>query len=126
MNAAVATPVASSAIATSGDVVSVALPPIPATEPSSIAYTYKRFPVTLVRGEGVTLFDDAGNAYLDCMSGIATNALGYNDAGINAAIAEAVSTGLIHLSNLFEKLSVKNRAQAIAFFYANRASRGEM
>jgi two-component system nitrate/nitrite response regulator NarP len=31
-----------------------------------------------------------------------------------------------HLSNLFEKLDVKNRAQAIAFFYANRASRGEM
>ncbi len=67
---------------------------------SSIAYTYKRFPLTIVRGEGVTLFDDAGNAYLDCMSGIATNAFGYNDAGINAAIAEALSTGLIHLSNL--------------------------
>jgi acetylornithine/N-succinyldiaminopimelate aminotransferase len=67
----------------------------------SIAHTYKRFPVTMVRGEGVTLFDDAGNAYLDCMSGIATNAFGYNDAGVNAAIAAALSTGLIHLSNLF-------------------------
>ncbi len=67
----------------------------------NIAHTYKRFPVTMVRGEGVTLFDDAGNAYLDCMSGIATNAFGYNDAGVNAAIAAALSTGLIHLSNLF-------------------------
>ena len=79
--------------------------PAPDTAPhsataSSIAYTYKRFPLTIVRGDGVTLFDDAGNAYLDCMSGIATNALGYNDAGVNAAIAEALSTGLIHLSNL--------------------------
>jgi two-component system, NarL family, nitrate/nitrite response regulator NarP len=36
------------------------------------------------------------------------------------------NTVKFHLSNLFEKLAVKNRAQAIAFFYANRASRGEM
>lgn len=38
----------------------------------------------------------------------------------------SANTVKFHLSNLFEKLSVKNRAQAIAFFYANRASRGEM
>lgn len=93
----------------------VAAAPVMATA-SSIAYTYKRFPVTIVRGEGVTLFDDAGNAYLDCMSGIATNALGYNDAGVNAAIAEALSTGLIHVSNLFS-----NRpAERLAAFLTER------
>lgn len=37
----------------------------------------------------------------------------------------SANTVKFHLSNLFEKLSVKNRAQAIAYFYANRASRGE-
>ncbi len=77
-----------------------AAPVVPVVTPSSIAYTYKRFPLTIVRGDGVMLYDDKGNRYIDCMSGIATNALGYNDAGVNAAIAEALSTGLIHLSNL--------------------------
>ncbi|MGL4234536.1 LuxR C-terminal-related transcriptional regulator [Tabrizicola sp.] len=37
----------------------------------------------------------------------------------------STNTVKFHLSNLFDKLSVKNRAQAIAFYYANRASRGE-
>ena len=107
MTSALATPVASSAI-----------PSSPATDPvtSSIAYTYKRFPVTIVRGEGVTLYDDAGNAYLDCMSGIATNALGYNDAGVNAAITEALSTGLIHLSNLV----TNEPAEKFAHFLTSR------
>ncbi len=98
MNAGLASPPSPSEMTDASPV--VAAPAAPAVTPSSIAYTYKRFPLTIVRGDGVTLFDDAGKAYLDCMSGIATNAFGYNDAGVNNAIAEALSTGLIHLSNL--------------------------
>jgi acetylornithine/N-succinyldiaminopimelate aminotransferase len=83
---------------------------------SSIAYTYKRFPLTIVRGDGVTLYDADGRAYLDFMSGIATNALGYNDVGVNTAIGEALSTGLIHLSNL-----VSNQpAERLAHFLTSR------
>ena len=113
MNAALETPIAPSADRTVPAEPAVAAQTAPA---SSIAYTYKRFPLTIVRGDGVTLYDDAGRSYLDCMSGIATNAFGYNDAGVNAAIAEAVSTGLIHLSNL-----VTNQpAERLAHFLTSR------
>jgi len=67
----------------------------------SLLGTYRRAPMELVRADGVRLYDADGKAYLDFASGIAVNALGYNDAGVNAAIAEAAATGLIHTSNLF-------------------------
>ncbi len=72
---------------------------IPMTD--SLLGTYRRAPMEFVRADGVRLFDAEGKSYLDFAAGIAVNALGYNDAGVNAAIAEAVATGLIHTSNLF-------------------------
>ncbi len=62
---------------------------------------YSRPPFVIERGEGSTLFDSEGNAYIDCVSGIAVNALGYNDAGINQAVQEAMITGVLHVSNLY-------------------------
>src|SRR5215213_6544092 len=61
---------------------------------------YKRAPVEFVRGAGVELFDASGRAYLDFVSGIAVNALGYGDAGLERAMKEAAS-GLVHVSNLY-------------------------
>ncbi len=114
MTATLDTPVMPSPVAVPPPTPSNAVPG--AVTPSSIAYTYKRFPLTIVRGDGVTLFDDAGNAYLDCMSGIATSAFGHDDPGVKAAIADALSTGLIHLSNL-----VSNQpAERLAHFLTAR------
>lgn len=62
---------------------------------------YKRAPVEFVKGEGVELFDVAGRAYLDFASGIAVNALGYGDAGIAEAMRAAMSSGIVHASNLY-------------------------
>lgn len=61
--------------------------------------TYKRS-LELVRGEGVYLIDADGNRYLDFVSGIAVNALGYSDAGLVAAMRRATE-GLAHVSNLY-------------------------
>ncbi|MGI8508422.1 MAG: aspartate aminotransferase family protein [Gemmatimonadaceae bacterium] len=68
---------------------------------SAILGTYKRAPMELVRGEGVYLYDAEDRAYLDFTSGIAVNALGYNDAGIAQAMHDAMDTGMVHVSNLF-------------------------
>ncbi|GIV75891.1 aspartate aminotransferase family protein [Litorilinea aerophila] len=70
-------------------------------EQSYVLGVYSRPPFVLERGEGCTLYDTDGKAYLDCVSGIAVNALGYGDAGINQAIAEAAATGILHVSNLY-------------------------
>lgn len=63
--------------------------------------TYRRAPMELVRAEGVRLYDSEGKAYLDFASGIAVNALGYDDAGVRQAMQDAMASGLVHTSNLF-------------------------
>jgi acetylornithine/N-succinyldiaminopimelate aminotransferase len=65
-----------------------------------ILQTYTRPDFVLDHGDGVYLFDTAGRRYLDCVAGIAVNALGYGDAQVAAAIAEQ-ATRLIHTSNLY-------------------------
>jgi acetylornithine/N-succinyldiaminopimelate aminotransferase len=69
-------------------------------EQQYILQTYGRPDFVLDRGEGVYLFDTEGRRYLDCVAGIAVNALGYGDKDVARAIAEH-ATGLIHTSNLY-------------------------
>ena len=57
-------------------------------------------PILFVGGEGVHLIDEQGNRYLDLLSGIGVNALGYAHPAIEEAIAEQ-SKKLLHISNLF-------------------------
>lgn len=70
-------------------------------ENAHIVQTYRRPPFMLVHGEGMTLYDSEGNAYLDWVAGIAVNALGYGDEGLANAMREQLATGLIHTSNLY-------------------------
>lgn len=74
---------------------------------------YSRPPFVIERGEGSTLYDTEGNAYIDCVSGIAVNALGYNDAGITQAVQEAVNTGVLHMSNLYHTAPHAKLAQLL-------------
>ena len=61
---------------------------------------YARAPLTLVRGRGAQVWDDAGRVYLDFTSGIAVSALGHCHPHWVAAIQRQAGE-LIHTSNLF-------------------------
>jgi acetylornithine aminotransferase/acetylornithine/N-succinyldiaminopimelate aminotransferase len=73
---------------------------IQAAEARLLLSTYDRNPILFVRGEGVHLIDEKGDRYLDLLSGIGVNALGYAHPAITDAIAKQ-SRALIHISNLF-------------------------
>jgi acetylornithine aminotransferase/acetylornithine/N-succinyldiaminopimelate aminotransferase len=73
---------------------------IQAAEARLLLSTYDRNPILFVRGEGVYLIDERGDRYLDLLSGIGVNALGYSHPAIVEAIAKQ-SRALIHVSNLF-------------------------
>jgi len=71
-----------------------------AAESKLLLGTYDRYPLVFTSGSGVYLHADNGARYLDLLSGIGVNALGYGHPAIEAAIAEQ-SRKLLHTSNLF-------------------------
>ena len=63
--------------------------------------TYMRQPVTFTKGEGVWLWDTAGEKYLDALAGVAVNGLGHAHPKLVAAIGEQAAK-LIHVSNIYQ------------------------
>jgi len=62
--------------------------------------TYMRQPVTFTKGEGVWLWDDQGEKYLDALAGVAVNGLGHAHPKLVDAIAKQAAR-LIHVSNIY-------------------------
>src|SRR3954464_7812156 len=71
-----------------------------ALEVRHVLQTYRGQPLTLVRGEGVRLFDSEGHEYLDLLSGIGVSSLGHANPGLARVISDQAQT-LLHTSNLF-------------------------
>jgi acetylornithine/N-succinyldiaminopimelate aminotransferase len=78
----------------------VTIATIQAAEASLLLPTYDRHPILLKKGQGVFLYDSEGKRYLDFLSGIGVNALGYNHPAIKKALV-AQAGKLVHVSNLF-------------------------
>ena len=67
---------------------------------SAIMPTYTRYPVTLVRGKGMRVWDADGRSYLDFAAGIAVLPLGHAHPAWVKAVQEQAAT-LVHVSNLY-------------------------
>ncbi|HEX9034615.1 MAG TPA: acetylornithine transaminase [Streptosporangiaceae bacterium] len=67
---------------------------------ASLMPNYGTPPLVLARGEGCTVWDAEGKAYLDLLGGIAVSALGHAHPAIVAAVSEQVAR-LAHTSNLY-------------------------
>ncbi|HWP85490.1 MAG TPA: aspartate aminotransferase family protein [Terriglobia bacterium] len=61
---------------------------------------YARYPVVFERGKGCWLWDSRGKKYLDFVSGLGVNALGYSHPAILRALRQQAGK-MIHCSNLF-------------------------
>src|SRR3569833_3361491 len=62
---------------------------------------YARAPLAFVRGEGVRLYTEDGEAYLDCLAGIAVNALGHSHPRLVQTLKDQAEK-LWHVSNIFQ------------------------
>ena len=65
-----------------------------------VANTYKRYPVTFVRGALARLWDEAGREYIDLGSGIAVNIFGVSDPIWAEAVTRQLAA-LPHTCNLY-------------------------
>ncbi len=94
--------------------------------------TFTRIPVTLVKGEGLKVWDDNGKEYLDFVAGIAVNVLGHCHPALTQAICEQAGT-LVHTSSLYytipqlklAELLVKNSVLNKVFFCNSGAEANE-
>ena len=105
---------------------------VPSREAAVHMTTYRRQPLTLVRGQGTRVWDDEGRAYLDFIAGIAVDTLGHAHPGLTEVIAKQAGT-LIQVSNLFytepqvdlAELLVGNSALDRVFFCNSGAEANE-
>jgi len=77
------------------------------------ATTYYETPLTLVRGEGMHVWDEAGLKYLDAFGGVLTVSVGHCNPEVTEAIVQQVKT-LVHTSTLYANPPLSDLAEALA------------
>src|SRR5208283_6186160 len=80
--------------------VTTSLEQIQELERTYLLQNYARYPLALHRGRGCYVYDVSGNRYLDLISGIGVNALGYAHPRLTKVIREQAGL-MLHCSNLY-------------------------
>lgn len=65
-----------------------------------MANVYNKYPIGLVKGQGVHVYDEKGKKYLDFMSGLGVNILGHSNPLLVDSMTKQIKE-LVHTSNLF-------------------------
>lgn len=94
--------------------------------------SYRRFPITIVRGEGSYIYDGMGKKYLDFLSGWSVSNLGHRPPAVVEAITKQAQE-LIHVPNVFytepqgqlAKLLVQNSIKGKVFYSNSGAEANE-
>ncbi|MFH1448902.1 MAG: aspartate aminotransferase family protein [bacterium] len=81
-------------------------------EEKYILQTYRRYPISILKGKGALVWDAQGKEYLDFTSGLAVCNLGYSHPKIVETIKEQASI-LMHTSNLFYTVPQINLAKRL-------------
>jgi len=74
--------------------------------------TYRRFPLTLIKGRGIRVYDTDGKEYLDALAGIAVNNIGHCHPRVVQAIKDQADS-LIHVSNLYHNIPQSTLAKLL-------------
>ena len=74
---------------------------------------YYQEPLALERGEGMHVWDDAGNKYLDCFGGVLTTSVGHANPTVVDAIVDQVKK-IAHTSTLYANKPQSDLAQKLA------------
>jgi predicted acetylornithine/succinylornithine family transaminase len=69
-------------------------------EKEYLLQNYSRYPLVLVRGKGVYVYDNSGKRYLDLLSGIGVSALGHSHPRIVQIVRQQANL-VLHTSNLY-------------------------
>ncbi|HEX8098564.1 MAG TPA: aspartate aminotransferase family protein [Pyrinomonadaceae bacterium] len=75
--------------------------------------TYYQEPLALVRGEGMHVWDDQGNKYLDCFGGVLTVSVGHANPKVNEAVIHQIQT-IQHTSTLYANQPQSDLAEKLA------------
>ena len=77
------------------------------------AATYYEKPLVIERGEGMHVWDEQGNRYLDCFGGVLTVSVGHANPDVNRAIHEQVDK-ISHTSTLYINRPAADLAAKVA------------
>jgi 4-aminobutyrate aminotransferase len=77
------------------------------------AATYYEQPLVIERGEGMHVWDEQGNRYLDCFGGVLTVSVGHANPSVNKAIHEQIDK-VSHTSTLYVNKPAAELASKVA------------